>query len=153
LARAHKTLKIMGIWPMQAIKQKATPNGNHPTWKRRCDRNLTLSQWCVNYHQWSYVGDISFHIIERVRFLPPFLFNASWIKIIQYSITASNIKNIKFEIRNNKLDQLQGMSANMAASGIRAHARTNQWHTLESRSYTVQYSSKRKTKHSLCSGD
>jgi len=25
--------------------------------------------------------------------------------------TVSNIKNIKFEIRNNKLDQLQGMSA------------------------------------------
>jgi len=33
-------------------------------------------------------------------------------------ITASNIKNIKFEIRNNNLDQLQGMSAKMAAIGF-----------------------------------
>jgi len=37
---------------------------------------------------------------------------------ISEAITASNIKNIKFEIRNNKLDQLQGMSAKMAANGI-----------------------------------
>jgi len=36
---------------------------------------------------------------------------------------ASNIKNIKFEIRNNKLDQLQGMSAK-----IRSHFC---WHTLK----------------------
>jgi len=49
------------------------------------------------------------------------------------AITASNIKNIKFEIRNNKLDQIQGISAKMAANGIRTHARTNQWCTLESR--------------------
>jgi len=34
-------------------------------------------------------------------------------------------KNIKFEIRNNKLDQSRGMSAKMAANGIRTHARTN----------------------------
>jgi len=32
----------------------------------------------------------------------------------------------KFEIRNSKLDQLQGLSAKMAANGIRTHARTNQ---------------------------
>jgi len=32
----------------------------------------------------------------------------------------------KTEIRNNKLDQLQGMSAKMAANRIRTHARTNQ---------------------------
>jgi len=45
---------------------------------------------------------------------------------ISEAITASNNKNIKFEIRNNKLDQLQGtrMSAKMAANGIRTHART-----------------------------
>jgi len=30
---------------------------------------------------------------------------------ISEAITTSNIKNIKFEIRNNTLDQLQGMSA------------------------------------------
>jgi len=40
-------------------------------------------------------------------------------------ITASNIKNIKFEMRNNTLDQLQGMLAKMAANEIRTHARTN----------------------------
>jgi len=34
------------------------------------------------------------------------------------AITAPNIKNIKFEIRNNKLDQLQGMSAELAANGL-----------------------------------
>jgi len=39
-------------------------------------------------------------------------------------ITASNIKNIKLEIT--KLDQLQGMSAKMAANGIQTHACTNQ---------------------------
>jgi len=32
---------------------------------------------------------------------------------VSEAITASNIKNIKFEIRNNKLDQLEGMSANI----------------------------------------
>jgi len=31
------------------------------------------------------------------------------------AITASNIQNIKFEIKNNKLDQLQGMSAKTEA--------------------------------------
>jgi len=31
-----------------------------------------------------------------------------------------------FEIRSNKLDQLQGTSAKMAANGIRTHACTNQ---------------------------
>jgi len=35
------------------------------------------------------------------------------------------IKHIKFKIRNNKLDQLQGMSAKMAANGIWTHAGTN----------------------------
>jgi len=34
---------------------------------------------------------------------------------ISEAIIASSIKNIKFEIRNNTLDQLQGMSAKMAA--------------------------------------
>jgi len=53
---------------------------------------------------------------------------------INEAITASNIMNIKFKIRNNKLDQLQGMSAKMAANEIWTHARTNQWRTLESRS-------------------
>jgi len=37
---------------------------------------------------------------------------------ISEAITASNIKNFKFEIRNNKLDQLQSMSAKMAANEI-----------------------------------
>jgi len=45
---------------------------------------------------------------------------------ISEAITTSNIKNIKLEIRNKKLDQLQGMSAKMAANGIRTHACTNQ---------------------------
>jgi len=45
---------------------------------------------------------------------------------ISEAITASNIKNIKFEIRNNKLDQLKSMSAKMAANGFRIHDRTNQ---------------------------
>jgi len=39
--------------------------------------------------------------------------------------------NIKFEIRNNKLDQLQSMSAKMAVNGIWIHAHTNQWRTLD----------------------
>jgi len=43
------------------------------------------------------------------------------------------MQQIKFEIKNNKLDQLQGMSAKMAANGIRTHARTttNQWEAAE----------------------
>jgi len=44
---------------------------------------------------------------------------------ISEAITAVNM-NIEFEIRNIKLDQLQGMSAKKAANRIRAHARTNQ---------------------------
>jgi len=40
--------------------------------------------------------------------------------------------HIKFEIRNNKLDQPLGVSAKMAANGIRTHDRTNQWRTMES---------------------
>jgi len=36
---------------------------------------------------------------------------------ISEAITASSIKNIEFEIRNNKLDQLQGMSAKTAKNG------------------------------------
>jgi len=42
------------------------------------------------------------------------------------AITTSNIKNIKFKIKNNKLNQLQGMSAKTAAYEIRTHACTNQ---------------------------
>jgi len=41
------------------------------------------------------------------------------------AITALNM-NIKFEIRNDKLDQLQDMSTKMAENGFRIHARTNQ---------------------------
>jgi len=37
---------------------------------------------------------------------------------ISEAITASNIKNIKLKLRNNKLDQLQGMSPKMTANGI-----------------------------------
>jgi len=44
---------------------------------------------------------------------------------ISEAITAPNM-NIEFEIRINKLDQPQGMSAKMAANGIRTHALTNQ---------------------------
>jgi len=43
---------------------------------------------------------------------------------ISEAITAPN-DIFQFEIRNNKLDQPQGMSAKMAANGIRIHARTN----------------------------
>jgi len=32
---------------------------------------------------------------------------------------------LNYTIRNNKLDQLRGMSAKMAANGIRTHAHTN----------------------------
>jgi len=46
---------------------------------------------------------------------------------ISEAITASNIKNIKFDITNNKLDQLLGTLAKMAANGIRIHGRTNQF--------------------------
>jgi len=42
--------------------------------------------------------------------------------------------NITVRIKNNKLDQLQCMSAKMVANGIGTHARNNQWRTLESRS-------------------
>jgi len=40
---------------------------------------------------------------------------------ISKAITALNM-NFQFEIRNNKLDQPQGLSAKMAANEIRAHA-------------------------------
>jgi len=62
------------------------------------------------------------------------ILNRQSSKFHNEAIAASNIKNIKFEIKNNKLDQLQGMSSKMAANGIRTHGRTNQWRTLELRS-------------------
>jgi len=39
---------------------------------------------------------------------------------ISEAITASNIMNSKFKIKNNELDQLQRKSAKMAANGIRS---------------------------------
>jgi len=41
-------------------------------------------------------------------------------------LTAKLIKDLALKIRNNTLDQPQGMSAKMAANGIRTHARTSQ---------------------------
>jgi len=40
--------------------------------------------------------------------------------------TFFGVKIMTLEIKNNKLDQIQGMSAKMAANGIRTHTRTNQ---------------------------